>query len=75
MARDLAERILQSEPVVRERQCGGWLVTTQQGDPICLGVTGATKEQALRRFGWTLIEWAELATPPAADTEDKGNGN
>lgn len=70
MASDLAKRILQSEPVVRERQCGGWLVTTQQGDPICLGVTGATKEQALRRFGWMLIEWAELAAPPAPEGTD-----
>ena len=34
-----------------ERKCGGWLALTAVADPLQIGSTGGTKEEAVARLG------------------------
>lgn len=38
------------DPVLVQRQCGGWLATTPRGWPLGIGVTGTTKAETEKRF-------------------------
>jgi hypothetical protein len=47
------------EPNLR-RTPSGWLATTPRDHPYRIGVTGSTKDDALRRFVAEFAAWEEL---------------
>ena len=57
------EIVLAITPEIR-RTPHGWLAISEVGSPLCVGVCGATEEQARERFGLELAEWAALRRLP-----------
>lgn len=48
---------------VTERRCGGWLAVSAPDEPIKIGVTAATKEQANVDHAAALCKWRALLSP------------
>jgi len=48
------------KPVLVARKCGGWLATTPNGWPLCIGVTAETAEGAEQEFSAALSRWAAI---------------
>ena len=51
--------ILQIQPVIIKRDCGGWIATSPKRAILTIGVTGATEEDAREKFSEALKKWAE----------------
>lgn len=52
------------KPRVVKRECGGWLAVSPQDAPMHLGETGATQEEAVRRFQLAWKRWSETLDKP-----------
>lgn len=50
--------ILQIQPVINKRDCGGWIATSPKRAILTIGVTGSTEEDAREKFSDALKRWA-----------------
>lgn len=51
--------LLQIQPDLIERECGGWLAVSPVNASIRIGVTGSTKDDAASRFALSIRKWVE----------------
>ncbi len=49
--------ILEIQPVINKRDCGGWIATSPKGSVLMIGVTGTTEEAAKEKFQEALKRW------------------
>ena len=59
-------------PDVYPRTCGGFLVVTPKNEPVRIGVTGPTEEEAVASYWQRIRVWQELLEPD--DGAAKNNG-
>lgn len=55
---------------VTKMQCGGWLAVSAQDEPIKIGITADTKEQAYADHARALGEWRALLAAPSGSEID-----
>ena len=53
-----SQAILEIKPNVTERVSGGWMAIAPSNAPICIGVFGASEDEAREKFSKTIKEWA-----------------
>ena len=52
--------LMSDEPRLIERLCGGWLAVSAKCEPIKIGVTAQTKDEAAYNYRVTLAQWRLL---------------
>lgn len=52
--------ILNTEPRISKRHCGGWLAVSEEGAILKIGVTGETEQQVRDSFGQAIKEWSVI---------------
>lgn len=52
-----------SAPKLIERQCGGWLAISPACEPIKIGVSAETEQDAAFRYRVALAQWRMLLAP------------
>lgn len=67
----ISKSIMNVQPELLERRCGGWLGLSPRSVPIRIGVTGSTKEDVTARYFLSIRKWVE--TLYNADDEEKEN--
>jgi hypothetical protein len=45
---------------VTERSCGGWLAVSGEDEPIKIGVSASTEEDAVSSLERALVQWREM---------------
>lgn len=51
-------------PETIKRRCGGWLAVSPVGQPLRIGVTAETEEEAVEEFCRSFSRWMELLDRP-----------
>lgn len=60
-----------ASPIMIERHCGGWLALSPLCEPIKIGVTALTRDEAVAQLRASLARWREtLKGPDLAKEQD-----
>jgi hypothetical protein len=58
--------ILSSDPRVMPARAWGYLAVTRDGEPLQIGASGATEDEALANYWGAVKQWRELAARPVS---------
>ena len=56
----VSDKILNIQPVIKERKCGGWLAVSPAGAIVNIGVTGDYKVGAISQFKASVKMWSNI---------------